>query len=105
MLPNPHFRGLGCLCWWGAGCVRIWMLRICAMQGRDMLVTRRWQALCSANPRRLDRTQGVLPQARGECGTDLCNELVRMIEVVPADADDVPALGFEVALAFALAGK
>ena len=75
------------------------------MQGRDMLVTRRWQALCSANPRRLDRTQGVLPQARGECGTDLCNELVRMIEVVPADADDVPALGLEVALALALAGE
>ena len=28
-----------------------------------------------------------------------------MIEVVPADADDVPALGLEVALALALAGE
>ena len=44
-------------------------------------------------------------QARGECAADLHNELVRMIEVVPADADDVPALGFEVALALARAGK
>ena len=105
MLPNPHFRGLGCLCWWGAGCVRIWMLRICLMLGGDMLVTRRWQALCSANPRRLDRTQGVLPQARGERRADLRNKLVRMVQIVPANADDVPPLGLEVALALALAGK
>lgn len=40
-------------------------------------------------------------QARGECAADLRNELVRMVEVVPADSDDVPALGFEVALALA----
>ena len=56
------------------------------------------------NPRWVDSPHAVSPQARGECSADLCNELVRMIEVVPADADDVPALGFEVALAFALAG-
>jgi hypothetical protein len=44
-------------------------------------------------------------EARSECGADLRNELVRMVEVVPADADDVPPLGLEVALALALAGK
>ena len=57
------------------------------------------------SPRRLDSSHVVSPQARGECGADLRNELVRMIEVVPADADDVPPLGLEVALALALAGK
>lgn len=44
-------------------------------------------------------------QACGECGADLRNELVWMLQIVLADADDVPARGFEVALALALAGK
>ena len=48
--------------------------------------------------------RGLTPGAR-RAGADLCNELVRMIEVVPADAYDVPPLGLEVALALALAGK
>ena len=57
------------------------------------------------SPRRIDSSHVVSPQACGECGADLRNELVRMIEVVPADADDVPALGLKVPLTLALAGE
>ena len=66
-------------------------------------VSPRWRRGCS----HWLRSPGVVvsSQARGECGADLCNELVRMIEVVPADAYDVPPIGLEVALALALAGK
>ena len=56
-------------------------------------------------PRWLDSSHVVSPQARGERGADLRNKLVRMLQIVPADTDDVPALGLEVALALALAGK
>ena len=57
------------------------------------------------SPRRLDSSHVVSPQARCERRADLRNDLVWMLQIVPADADDVPALGFEVALALALAGK
>ena len=72
-------------------------------------VTRRRHAvtglLMLPNPRWVDSPHVVSPQARVERRADLRNKLVRMIEVVPADADDVPALGFEVALTLALAGQ
>ena len=57
------------------------------------------------NPRWVDSPHVVSPQARVERRADLRNKLVRMIEVVPADADDVPTLGLEMALALALAGE
>ena len=79
---------------------------ICAIQGFDTPATRRWKASHGANPpRRLDSSHVVSPQARCERRADLRNELVWMLQIVPADADDVPALGLEVALALALAGK
>ena len=57
------------------------------------------------SPRWLDSSHVVSPQARCERRADLRNELVWTLQIVPADADDVPARGFEVALALALAGK
>ena len=57
------------------------------------------------SPRWVDSSHVVSAQACGKRRADLRNKLVRMIEVVPADADDVPALGLKVALALALAGK
>ena len=57
------------------------------------------------SPRWLDSSHVVSPQARCERRADLRNELVWTLQIVPADADDVPALGLKVALAFALAGK
>ena len=57
------------------------------------------------SPRRLDSSHVVSPQARCERRADLRNELVWTLQIVPADADDVPALGLKVALALALAGK
>ena len=61
--------------------------------------------LMLSNPRRPDSSHVVSPQARGECGADLRNELVWMLQIVPADAYDVPALSLKVSLARALAGK
>ena len=57
------------------------------------------------SPRWLDSSHVVSPQARCERRADLRNELVWTLQIVPADADDVPALGLKVALALALAGK
>ena len=57
------------------------------------------------SPRWVDRSHVVSPQARGESGADLRNKLVWMLQIVPAGADDVPALGLQMALALALAGK
>ena len=57
------------------------------------------------SPRRLDSSHVVSPQARCERRADLRNELVWMLQIVPADADDVPALGLEMALTLALAGE
>ena len=77
----------------------------CSIRG----ATRRRHAVAELlmlpNPRWVDSPHVVSPQARVERRADLRNKLVRMIEVVPADADDVPALGFEVALTLALAGQ
>ena len=71
----------------------------------DTPATRRDGTSNAAKPRWVDSPHVVSPQARVERRADLRNKLVRMIEVVPADADDVPALGFEVALTLALAGQ
>ena len=103
----PAARGVG----WG---VRLWCVSAawtweaggnCSIRS----VTRRRYAvvgrLMLPNPRWVDSPHVVSPQARVERRADLRNKLVRMIEVVPADADDVPALGFEVALTLALAGQ
>ena len=57
------------------------------------------------NPRWIDSSHVVSPQARGERRADLRNKLIGVVQIVPSDADNVPALGLEVALAFALAGK
>ena len=57
------------------------------------------------SPRRLDSSHVVSSQARCERRADLRNELVWMLQIVPADADDVPALGLEMTLTLALAGK
>ena len=57
------------------------------------------------SPRRLDSSHVVSPQARCERRADLRNELVWMLQIVPADADDVPALGLEMALTLALVGE
>ena len=57
------------------------------------------------SPRWVDRSHVVSPQARGESGADLRNKLVWMLQIVPSDADDVPALGLQVTLTLALAGK
>ena len=57
------------------------------------------------SPRRLDSSHVVSPQARCERRADLRNKLIGVVQIVPSDADNVPALGFKVALAFALAGE
>ena len=57
------------------------------------------------NPRWIDSSHVVSRQARGESGADLRNKLIGVVQIVPSDADNVPALGLEVALALALAGK
>ena len=56
-------------------------------------------------PRWVDSSHVVSPQACGKSRADLRNELVWMLQIMPADTDDVPALGLKVALALALAGK
>ena len=79
---------------------------ICAIQGFDTPATRRWKASHGANPPRwVDSSHVVSPQACGKRRADLRNELVWMLQIMPADTDDVPALGLKVALALALAGK
>ena len=45
------------------------------------------------------------PDSSGECSANLGDEPSRMVEVVPADTDDVPSLRFEVTLPLALAGE
>ena len=57
------------------------------------------------SPRWVDSSHVVSPQACGKRRADLRNELVWMLQIMPADTDDVPALGLKVALALALAGK
>ena len=57
------------------------------------------------NPRWVDSSHVVSAQACGKRRADLRNELVWMLQIMPADTDDVPALGLKVALALALAGK
>ena len=57
------------------------------------------------SPRWIDSSHVVSRQARGERRADLRNKLIGVVQIVPSDADNVPALGLEVALAFALAGK
>ena len=97
----------------GLGCAVVVRFSGLDMGGRGNCsirsVTRRRHAvvgrLMLPNPRWVDIPHVVSPQARVERRADLRNKLVRMIEVVPADADDVPTLGLEVALALALAGK
>ena len=76
-----------------------------ARHAGDTPATRRGGTSNAAKPRWVDSPHVVSPQARVERRVDLRNKLVRMIEIVPADADDVPALGFEVALTLALAGQ
>ena len=57
------------------------------------------------SPRWVDSSHVVSAQACGKRRADLRNELVWMLQIMPADTDDVPALGLKVALALALAGK
>ena len=57
------------------------------------------------NPRWIDSSHVVSPQARGERRADLRNKLIGVVQIVPSDADNVPALGLKVALARARAGK
>ena len=57
------------------------------------------------SPRWLESSHVISPEARGERRADLRNELVWMLQIVPADADDVPALSLKVALPLALARK
>lgn len=77
----------------------------CTTRRFDTPATRRGEASCSANPRWIDSSHVVSPQARGERRADLRNKLIGVVQIVPSDADNVPALGLEVALAFALAGE
>ena len=56
-------------------------------------------------PRWVDSSHVVSAQACGKRRADLRNELVWMLQIAPADADDVPALSLKVALPLALAGK
>ena len=57
------------------------------------------------NPRWIDSSHVVSPQARGERRADLRNKLIGVVQIAPSDTDNVPAPGLEVALTLALAGK
>lgn len=85
----------------------------CTTRRFDTPATRRWEASCSAKPpigstaltSSHPSSHLVSPKARGERRADLRNKLIGVVQIVPSDADNVPALGFKVALAFALAGE
>ena len=105
-LPRARGRGVGRVRQWEYG-------GNCTTRRFDTPATRRWEASCSAKPpigstaltSSHPSSHLVSPKARGERRADLRNKLIGVVQIVPSDADNVPALGFKVALAFALAGE
>ena len=75
----------------GARCSWVWPVAGSRV-GRARRADRRWWAVGSSD-------------SSGERSANLGDEPSWMVEVVPADTDDVPSLRFEVALPLALAGE
>ena len=100
-LPRVRGRGVGRVRQWEHG-------GNCTTRRFDMPATRRWEASCSAKPplsRQLSRRLNPVLTSSHPSRADLRNKLIGVVQIVPSDADNVPALGLEVALAFALAGE